>query len=59
MRPYSLLRTALFSVPALLAAVAHAHDGHGLLGTHWHATDALGFVAVAALIAAAIWLGRK
>ena len=38
---------------------AFAHDGHGLAGMHWHATDAWGFVAVAAMIAVAIWLSRK
>jgi hypothetical protein len=26
---------------------AQAHDGHGLEGSHWHAWDALGFVAEA------------
>ena len=37
-----------------------AHDGHGLGDTHWHATDVLGFVAVALLAAAAVWWsGRK
>ena len=41
------------------ARVVFAHDGHGLPGAHWHATDTLGFVAVAAMIAVAIWLSRK
>jgi hypothetical protein len=41
------------------ATTAFAHEGHGLMGTHWHATDALGFVAVAAMIAVAVWLSRK
>ena len=41
------------------ATTVFAHDGHGLTGGHWHATDALGFVAVAAMIALAIWLSRK
>ena len=36
-----------------------AHDGHGLQGVHWHATDTLGFIAVAAMVAVAIWLSRK
>ncbi len=36
-----------------------AHDGHGLAGTHWHATDAWGFVVVGCLSAAAIWFSRK
>lgn len=48
-----LLAAALSSLPAL------AHEGHGLFGSHWHATDALGFVGVAALIGLAIWLSRK
>jgi hypothetical protein len=37
---------------------AFAHDGHGLKGIHWYATDVWGFVALAALVAAAIWLSR-
>ena len=46
--------------PALFAATAFcapalAHDGHGLFGTHWHATDTLGFIGVAAAIAVALW----
>jgi hypothetical protein len=47
------LAGASFSFPAL------AHDGHGLLGSHWHATDALGFLAAAGLIALAVWLSKK
>jgi hypothetical protein len=35
-----------------------AHDGHGLTGAHWHATDVLGFIAVGALIGVAIWFSR-
>ena len=39
---------------------AFAHDGHGLGGTHhWHATDALGFVVAAALVAVAVYFGKK
>ena len=41
------------------ATAVFAHDGHGLAGRHWHATDAWGFVAVAAMVAVAIWLSRK
>jgi len=33
-----------------------AHDGHGLPGAHWHATDVLGFVVLG--VAVAIWLSR-
>ena len=41
-----------------LATGAFAHDGHGLKGAHWHATDVWGFVALVAVITMAIWLGR-
>ena len=41
------------------ATAVFAHDGHGLAGMHWHATDTLGFIAVAAMLAVAIWLSRK
>jgi hypothetical protein len=43
-----------------IGTAALAHDGHGLGGSaHWHATDALGFVIAAALVAAAIYFGKK
>ena len=35
-----------------------AHDGHGLAGSHWHATDVAGLVLVAVLAGLAIWLSR-
>lgn len=49
----------LITAPALLATGAFAHEGHGLAGTHWHATDVWGFVAFAALVAVAVWLSRR
>jgi len=53
-------RLAMVGLPAaLLASASHAHEGHGLFGAHWHATDALGFVALAVVVVAAIWLTRK
>jgi hypothetical protein len=41
------------SIPAI------AHEGHGLFGSHWHATDALGFVGAAAAAVLAIWWLKK
>ena len=38
---------------------AQAHDGHGLAGSHWHPTDALGFLAVLVVVAAVWWARRK
>ncbi len=48
----------LLAIASLTALPAFAHDGHGLFGSHWHATDALGFVVVG-LIALAVWLSKK
>ncbi|GAA6140223.1 hypothetical protein [Hydrogenophaga sp. 5NK40-0174] len=44
---------------AALATPSFAHDGHGLMGTHWHATDVIGFVIAIAIGAIAIWTSRK
>jgi hypothetical protein len=49
----------LFAFPsALITLPALAHDGHGLFGSHWHATDTLGFIGAAAVIALAVWFTR-
>ena len=42
----------------LSATATYAHNGHGLVGTHWHATDVLGFVAAALVVGLAVWLSR-
>jgi len=41
------------------ATAALAHDGHGMEGSHWHATDAGSFVVLGAVVALAIWLSRS
>ncbi len=53
-----LIKTAAASAMAALSNTVLAHDGHGLSGSHWHSTDALGFVALALAIGAALWLFR-
>ncbi|MFW5330683.1 hypothetical protein [Hydrogenophaga sp. ZJX-1] len=53
------MKSLLTIAASLTALPALAHDGHGLFGSHWHPTDALGFVAVAGLIALAVWLSKK
>lgn len=52
MRMPALLLTALAASPAL------AHEGHGLFGAHWHASDAWGFAVLCVLAAAAWWATR-
>jgi len=48
----------LFFSGLLASLAAQAHDGHGMQATHWHATDAWGFVVIGALIVFTIWLTR-
>ena len=44
---------------ASFAPLALAHERHGLAPPHWHATDALGFVVLGAVVAAALWASRR
>ena len=40
--------------------LTQAHEGHGLPGlSHWHADDALVWLAVAAVAGAGLWLARR
>ena len=52
---HKFLSVTLINVPA---TAAFAHSGHGLVGSHWHSTDVLGFVAVAVAVGVAVWLSR-
>ena len=38
----------------LCTSATWAHDGHSLQGSHWHATDLWGFVALGLVLALAI-----
>ena len=49
----------LLTLPLLSSLSAWAHEGHGLEGSHAHATDTLGFVMAIVAIAAMIWTGRQ
>ena len=55
---FTPLRSAAVAL-ALLAAhgLALAHDGHGMQGSHWHATDLLG-LAFGLAVAALVWRSR-
>jgi len=57
MNTRSLRRLAVVAL-APLAGPALAHDGHGLVGGHWHATDVWGFLGLAAAVALALWFSR-
>ena len=56
MRFAKQLAAGMTLVTAVTGALAH--DGHGLAGSHWHATDVSGFVLVVVLATLAIWLSR-
>ena len=49
---------AALALPTATTAV-FAHNGHGLEGSHWHATDAGSFVVLGAVVALAVWLSRR
>ncbi|HSW19975.1 MAG TPA: hypothetical protein VLJ86_22340 [Ramlibacter sp.] len=64
MREDFALKTRWIRTAALLAvaAPAFAHDGHGLFGPHWHASDTVGLLLVCGFVALALWLalgGKK
>ena len=54
----TLSGSALLVGNLLFQSRALAHDGHGLAGSHWHATDSWGLLCVAALIVVAAWLSK-
>ena len=53
------LKVIAASALSTWATGALAHDGHALLGSHWHTTDSLGFVLVAVMAAVAVYLSQK
>ncbi len=56
----SLLIPLMAAIAVSAPTAVMAHDGHGLLGSHWHSTDVLGFVAVFVIaLAASLWSKRK
>ncbi len=52
------MKTCVLAAWSLAAGSAFAHDGHGLQGAHWHATDAWGWLALAAGVALVVWWRR-
>ncbi len=44
---------------ASLAVQAHAHEGHGIdIASHWHATDTVGLLVLAAVVGLVVWFTR-
>ena len=59
MKLLNALKIIAFFVISMGSSAIFAHDGHGMEGTHWHATDVWGFVVLGGMIALAIWLSRR
>jgi hypothetical protein len=57
---FNLYTTKFIAASALFTwtSGSFAHDGHGLQGSHWHASDVWGFVALGAMVVVAIWFSR-
>jgi hypothetical protein len=53
-------RSLIAAVLLLASGWAAAHEGHGLAGAHWHASDLFGLAfALAAGAGMVWWRGRK
>jgi Na+/proline symporter len=53
-------RTSVAIVSLLAAGVAAAHEGHGIAGPHWHASDLFGLGLAFAIWAGLFWWkGRR
>ena len=50
----SFLQSAVCGISTLWASASWAHEGHGLSGSHWHATDVFG-LALALAVGALMW----
>ncbi|HEY2977017.1 MAG TPA: hypothetical protein VGJ35_03545 [Burkholderiaceae bacterium] len=53
------MKRTTWALCMLLPAMASAHEGHGLFGPHWHATDTLGFIVAGAVAGALAWWARR
>ena len=49
----------LLTLLTMLSTAAQAHDGHGLAGSHWHATDSAMWIALGLAIGLGLWWSRK
>ena len=58
MKTINAIKIVATYAATVCVSTAFAHDVHGLQDSHWHTTDAWGFVAMGALVVTAIWLSR-
>ncbi len=53
------MKTLTSVLLALSCGTSLAHDGHGLNGSHWHASDAFGYAVLGMAVALAVWAARR
>lgn len=55
-----LFTIKLVAIQAIItpATSIFAHNEHTIKSTHWHASDALGFIILAAALGLTLWFGR-
>ena len=59
-REMRMNRGLIAAVLLLASGWAAAHEGHGLAGAHWHASDLFGLaLALAAGVGMVWWRGRR
>ncbi len=44
--------------PANVLFAHDLHDGQGIVGSHWHSSDVMGYVILAIAFAITLWLSR-
>ena len=53
------MKTLASLLLALTAGASLAHEGHGLNGSHWHASDAFGYAVLGLAVVLAVWAARR
>ena len=53
------MKTLTSFLLALAGTASHAHEGHGLHGSHWHASDTFGYAVLGLAVVLAVWAVRR
>ena len=53
-----LIATYAITAPSTAIFAHDLYDGQGILGSHWHSSDVMGYVVLAVVVALTLWLSR-